>query len=154
MNVLGILGKGQNFGERQKETVEFGGANLKPTDIPTEQSSPEAEKASSLQIKVNPNLVKTKEESRSVTETGIKKTRVMLCGTYPVGQSNGYSRVVYYISKYLGKKEDVQLTIYGFQNFRQTMNSQRNDIPESVILHDAFATEEPKRSGFGDKEVA
>ena len=28
------------------------------------------------------------------------KKRVMLCGTYPIGTSNGYSKVVYYISKY------------------------------------------------------
>ena len=30
------------------------------------------------------------------------KKRIMLCGTYPIGASNGYSKVVYYISKYLG----------------------------------------------------
>lgn len=84
------------------------------------------------------------------------RIRVLLCGTYPVGQSNGYSRVVYYIAKYLGLKEDIKLTIYGFQNFNQTESStiERNDIPESVTLHDAMATENPKRSGFGEKEVA
>lgn len=83
------------------------------------------------------------------------KYRVMLCGTYPIGQSNGYSRVVYYIAKYLGRKEDIQLTIYGFQNYKQTAGmEQRNDIPSSVILHDALATEEPKRNGFGEKEIA
>jgi glycosyltransferase involved in cell wall biosynthesis len=82
------------------------------------------------------------------------KVRVMLCGTYPIGQSNGYSRVVYYISKYLGLKEDIVLTIYGFQNYQQTQGAQaRNDIPSSVILHDALATENPKRNGFGEKEI-
>jgi hypothetical protein len=82
------------------------------------------------------------------------KKRVMLCGTYPIGQSNGYSRVVYYISKFIGLKaaEDIQLTIYGFQNFKQTAST-RNDIPPNVILHDAMATEEPKRGGFGEKEI-
>jgi hypothetical protein len=44
------------------------------------------------------------------------KKRIMLCGTYPVGASNGYSKVVYYISKYLGIYEDIELTVYGFQN--------------------------------------
>jgi len=83
-----------------------------------------------------------------------KKTRVLFCGTYPIGQSNGYSRVVYYVSKYLGVKDDIQLTIYGFQNFKNTTSGGRTDIPESVIIHDAYATEEPKRSGFGDKEIA
>lgn len=83
------------------------------------------------------------------------KYRVMLCGTYPIGQSNGYSRVVYYISKYLGLKTDIQLTIYGFQNYKQTAGmDQRNDIPSSVILHDALATENPPRNGFGEKEIA
>jgi len=83
------------------------------------------------------------------------KLRVLLCGTYPIGQSNGYSRVVYYIAKYLGRhQDDLQLTIYGFQNFKQTTGVDvRNDIPSNVILHDAFATEDPKRQGFGDKEI-
>ena len=35
------------------------------------------------------------------------KKRVMLCGTYPIGASNGYSKVVYYISKYLGIYDDI-----------------------------------------------
>lgn len=83
------------------------------------------------------------------------KYRVMLCGTYPIGQSNGYSRVVYYIAKYLGIKEDIKLTIYGFQNYKQTAGmDQRSDIPSSVTLHDALATENPARNGFGDKEIA
>ena len=30
-----------------------------------------------------------------------------MCGTYPIGTSNGYSKVVYYISKYLGKYENI-----------------------------------------------
>lgn len=92
-------------------------------------------------------------------ETEIKKesdgkTRVLFCGTYPIGQSNGYSRVVYYIAKYLGLKDDIKLTIYGFQNYQQTMGSQiRKDIPDSVTLHDALATESPQRNGFGEKEI-
>ena len=36
------------------------------------------------------------------------KKRIMICGTYPVGQTNGYSRVMYYISKFLGQKEDIK----------------------------------------------
>ena len=85
-----------------------------------------------------------------------KKLRVLFCGTYPIGQSNGYSRVVYYISKYLGRHEDdLQFTVYGFQNYQQTAGSEtRSDIPTNVILHDALATEEPRRHGFGEKEIA
>lgn len=98
-------------------------------------------KNSDVVITINPKLLS-------------KKTRVMFCGTYPIGQSNGYSRVVYYVSKYLGLKDDIELTIYGFQNFKNTTSGGRTDIPPNVIIHDAYATEEPKRSGFGEKEVA
>lgn len=86
------------------------------------------------------------------SKTGNK--RVMLCGTYPIGTSNGYSKVVYYISKYLGTYEDIDLTIYGFQNFNNTIGANiRNNIPSRVKIHDALATEEPKRNGFGELEI-
>ena len=79
----------------------------------------------------------------------------MLCGTYPIGTSNGYSKVVYYISKYLGIYEDIELTIYGFQNVSNTNGKNiRNDIPKNVILYDAMANENPKRSGFGELEIS
>ena len=82
------------------------------------------------------------------------KKRVMLCGTYPIGTSNGYSKVVYYIAKYLGKYDDISLTIYGFQNVNNTNDkSLRNDIPASVKLHDVLAAENPKRNGFGEVEI-
>jgi len=86
------------------------------------------------------------------SSTGNK--RIMLCGTYPIGTSNGYSKVVYYISKYLGLYEDIDFTIYGFQNFANTNGASiRNDIPARVKLHDAAATENPKRNGFGELEI-
>lgn len=82
------------------------------------------------------------------------KKRVLLCGTYPIGTSNGYSKVVYYISKYIAKYTDIKLTVYGFQNFSNTNGANiRNDIPNNVILHDAMANENPKRNGFGEKEL-
>lgn len=80
--------------------------------------------------------------------------RIMLCGTYPIGTSNGYSKVVYYISKYLGLYEDIDFTIYGFQNFSNTNGASiRNEIPSRVKLYDAMANENPKRNGFGEKEI-
>lgn len=98
------------------------------------------------------NIVNNNISTWKPSETGNK--RILFCGTYPIGQSNGYSRVVYYISKYLGEKKDIDLTIYGFQNFGATIGASiRNDIPERVKLHDAFATEDPKRNGFGEKEI-
>jgi len=82
------------------------------------------------------------------------RLRVLLCGTYPIGQSNGYSRVVYYIAKHLGIKTDIKLSIYGFQNYQQTAGANaRNDISSAVTLHDALAHESPKRHGFGEKEI-
>lgn len=83
------------------------------------------------------------------------KKRIMLCGTYPIASSNGYSKVVYYISKHLAKFEDIELTIYGFQNFVSTNDSGiRNNIPPNVKIHDAYATENPKRHGFGELEIS
>jgi len=83
------------------------------------------------------------------------KKRVMLCGTYPIAASNGYSKVVYYISKYLGGFDDIDLTVYGFQNFVKTNGENiRNDIPKNVKVHDAYLAEEPRRNGFGELEIA
>lgn len=81
--------------------------------------------------------------------------RILLCGTHPIGQTNGYSRVMYYISKFLGEKKDIDLTIYGFQNYVQSQSQTviRNEIPSKVIIHDALASEDPKRNGFGEKEI-
>lgn len=87
------------------------------------------------------------------SKTGNK--RIMLCGTHPIGQTNGYSRVMYYISKYLGEKTDIDLTIYGFQKFIQsyTQTMIRNEIPQRVKIYDAFENENPKRNGFGENEI-
>jgi glycosyltransferase involved in cell wall biosynthesis len=82
------------------------------------------------------------------------KKRILWAGTH-ILQSNGYSRVMYYITKYLGKYEDIELTIYGFQNFNtcEFQKNLRNEISESVIIYDAYANEDPKRNGFGEKEI-
>ena len=82
------------------------------------------------------------------------KKRIMWCGTHPI-QSNGYSRVMYYIGKYLAKYKDIELTIYGFQNFNILGGQEilRGDIPKNVIIHDVYASEDPKRAGFGEKEI-
>ena len=142
---MNILSKGHVFGGRNRKEPPL--PAIEETS-PPETPVPEPPKT----FTINPAILAT--PIRVVSSNTIKKKRVMLCGTYPVGQSNGYSRVVYYISKYLGAKEDIDLTIYGFQNFRQTTASLRNDIPSNVKLHDAYAAEDPKRSGFGDKEIA
>jgi hypothetical protein len=83
------------------------------------------------------------------------KKRILWAGTH-IHQSNGYSRVMYYITKYLGNYEDIELTIYGFQNFNTCTDIQkvlRCDIHPSVKIYDAYENEEPKRNGFGEKEI-
>jgi glycosyltransferase involved in cell wall biosynthesis len=84
-----------------------------------------------------------------------KKKRILFCGTYPTGQSNGYSKVVYYIAKHMGDYDDVEFSIWGFQNFQNTAGGKaaRGDIPSNVKLHDAFSMENPRRQGFGEKEI-
>jgi glycosyltransferase involved in cell wall biosynthesis len=82
------------------------------------------------------------------------KKRILWAGTH-IHQSNGYSRVMYYITKYLGKYDDIELTIYGFQNFSNSQSQiiLRNEINSNVIIYDAYANEDPKRNGFGEKEI-
>lgn len=142
--------------------TEFGKLNENDKNIQTSTQKITVNPLISNNINItkntNTNISQSREKFSKIKISEIKneiktnKIRVMLCGTYPIGQSNGYSRVVYYISKYLGLKDDIQLTIYGFQNYKQTA-SNRNDIPSSVILHDALETENPRRNGFGDKEI-
>ena len=115
-------------------------------------------------IHVGENTIKNKEElvtkevvSKNENSWWYKsknnKTRIMLCGTYPIGTSNGYSKVVYYICKYLQKYNDIELTVYGFQNVNNTNGANiRNDL-DNVILYDVLANENPKRNGFGEKEI-
>lgn len=142
MDALLCLQKGEVFGQRSGEAGTFAasGANVAVVNVATEPT---------VHREVVPVIA-----PRDVEPEDTSKYRVMICGTYPIGQSNGYSRVMYYISKYLGRKDDIKLTVYGFQNFQQTAgSSMRNDIPSNVVLHDALATENPKRQGFGEKEI-
>ena len=82
------------------------------------------------------------------------KKRVLLCGTYPIGTTNGYSKVVYYICKHIAKYEDIELTVYGFQNVNNSNGANiRNDLSENIKLYDVMAHEKPLRNGFGEKEI-
>lgn len=153
--MLGIFAKTEHFGDDQKEK-EFiikNNVNLNEKLASLKVNSHEVAPINKTKSDVNGIKNGTTSVSLNSNEND-GRLRVMFCGTYPIGQSNGYSRVVYYISKYLGLKKDIRLTIYGFQNYQQTLGSdQRNDIPKDVILHDAMATEEPRRNGFGEKEI-
>lgn len=79
------------------------------------------------------------------------KTKVLFFGTHPL-QFNGYSKVVYELSKCLAKKDDIDLTIWGFQNYYKN-ERHRNDFPANVFVYDAWATEEPKAAGFGIEQI-
>lgn len=79
-------------------------------------------------------------------------TRILFFGTHP-RQFNGYSKVVYEISKCMHLDPNYKLTIFGFQNFHENANH-RKDLPDDVFIYDAFANETPKtQAGFGISQV-
>jgi len=77
--------------------------------------------------------------------------KVVFFGTHPK-QYNGYSKVVYELAKCLANYDDIELTIYGFQNFHSS-DKYRNDIPHNVKVYDVFANEYPRTNGFGPRQV-
>lgn len=78
-----------------------------------------------------------------------KKRRVLLVSTHPV-QTTGYSKVSLNLLKHLGRKEDLEIIQYGFQNF-STMDSEDRlkQIPPNVLVYDAAKAEVPFQEGFG-----
>jgi glycosyltransferase involved in cell wall biosynthesis len=81
------------------------------------------------------------------------KTKVLLCGTIP-SQNNGYSKVVYELSKKLAEYKDIDLHIFGFQNFNSDpTHEQERKLPDNITIYDAYANEEPKKTGFGDELI-
>ncbi len=80
----------------------------------------------------------------------MSKTKVLLCGTIP-SQNNGYSKVVYELSKRLAEYKDIDLHIFGFQSFHSDPNHEaERKLPDNVTVYDVYANEEPKKTGFGD----
>ena len=66
-------------------------------------------------------------------------TRVLFCGTHPE-QFNGYSKVVYELSLALSKYNDIELFIYGFQNFYDNLeHNKERQLPENVVIYDGCA---------------
>ena len=144
MDFLGILSQGQAVGASASE------ANVKNVEPPAAAAAAAAAGGAVAGAAPPPTITPDPRDPND------KRLRVMLCGTYPIGQSNGYSRVVYYIAKFLGAKTDVRLTVYGFQNFGQTKGGEARaaELPPSIVMHDALAHENPRRNGFGEKEIA
>jgi glycosyltransferase involved in cell wall biosynthesis len=85
------------------------------------------------------------------------KLRILFCGTYPIGTTNGYSKITYYTSKFLGKYEnEIDLSIWGFQNYKQTSGAIRTEIPNNVKIIDPLQLEKDnnvKGSGFGENII-
>uniref|UniRef100_A0A6C0BRW8 Glycosyl transferase family 1 domain-containing protein n=1 Tax=viral metagenome TaxID=1070528 RepID=A0A6C0BRW8_9ZZZZ len=82
-----------------------------------------------------------------------KKKRVIFCGTHPV-QFNGYSKVVYELCKNLLSYSDIELFIFGFQNFYKSENHfKERQLLNCEEIFDAYANEEPKKKGFGENLI-
>jgi glycosyltransferase involved in cell wall biosynthesis len=79
------------------------------------------------------------------------KTKVVIFGTHPL-QVNGYSKVVYELCKCLSKFDDLDITVWGFQNYYK-INQHRVDFPTNIKVIDAWANEEPKAAGFGIDQI-
>ena len=78
-------------------------------------------------------------------------TKVLFFATN-VKQYNGYSYAIYELACQLAKMKDIELTIFGFQNFYNNPNHLR-PLPLNVAEYDAFANENPKQAGFGFEQV-
>ena len=91
--------------------------------------------------------------SGSGSGSGNGKLRVMLCGTHYL-QYNGYSRVVYELMRRMDDKEDLEMTLYGFQHSHETAQVNRKRLGPRITVVDAFGLENPKRNGFGEQEIA
>ena len=76
--------------------------------------------------------------------------KVVLCGTHPE-QFNGYSKVVYELAKKMASYEDIELYIFGFQNFYDNVtHKQERSLPKAKDIYDAYKNEQPKGKGFGE----
>ena len=72
--------------------------------------------------------------------------------------SNGYAKVCYYISKWLGRYKDISWNVWGFQNYNQVQsgNAIRNEIPDDVKIIDALKLEKEagvQGNGFGERVI-
>ena len=77
-------------------------------------------------------------------------TKIILCGTHPE-QYNGYSKVVYELANELSSYKDIELYIFGFQNFYHNQNHKtERALPDVKEIYDAHANEDPKVKGFGE----
>lgn len=89
--------------------------------------------------------------SQNKHERPQRPTKVLFFATN-IRQYNGYSYAIYELACQLATKSDIELTLYGFQNFYNNPNHLR-PLPHNVAEYDAFANENPKQAGFGFDQV-
>lgn len=83
----------------------------------------------------------------------INVKHVVFCGTHP-SQYNGYSKVVFELSREISKYPDIKLHIFGFQNFYdKDEHKNERKLPDQVEIYDVYKMEEPKSKGFGENLI-
>jgi hypothetical protein len=94
MNAFDLLKQYDKMGGTANVVVD------KTQDAPAAHAPPVALTASDITVAV-PLVVSVSASASASASAGANagKMRVLICGTHPIGQSNGYSRVMYYISK-------------------------------------------------------
>jgi glycosyltransferase involved in cell wall biosynthesis len=81
------------------------------------------------------------------------KKRVVFCGTHPA-QFNGYSKVVFELCKNLLSHSDIELFIFGFQNFyKSDIHGKERLLENCEEIFDVYNNEEPKKKGFGENLI-
>ena len=72
-------------------------------------------------------------------------------------QFNGYARVGYELIKSLcNKHKNVEVHYFGFQNYYYVEHHAKDrlgELPDNVIVYDAYGNEQPKQKGFGLEDI-
>jgi glycosyltransferase involved in cell wall biosynthesis len=85
------------------------------------------------------------------------KTKIVFCGTHP-SQYNGYSKIVYELCKGIVEYEDIELYIFGFQNFHKNeVHTKERTIGKVKELFDVHEREKELdlkgTKGFGESLI-
>jgi glycosyltransferase involved in cell wall biosynthesis len=85
------------------------------------------------------------------------KTKIVFCGTHPC-QYNGYSKIVYELCKGIVEYEDIELYLFGFQNFHKNeVHMKERTIPKVKEVYDVHEREKELdlkgTKGFGESII-
>jgi glycosyltransferase involved in cell wall biosynthesis len=153
--MLSMFQGGEVFGERQQiDAAPVTVPVTVPTPAPTPAPAAGIQDIQDLQFSVMTIENMDIKDINNTTLSTPRRARVLFCGTYYKLYS-GYARVVYELLRRAVKNtsftDTVDLTLYGFQNIK-TNNVPREDI-QGLTVYDAMEFEDPKRNGFGEKEI-